>query len=261
MTSLRTWRARKLGGVSVGAVLTAVAIFTVPFPPSPAVSAARVAVTLGTQGPGWSIVPSPNTSSAQSNYFRSVSCVSDTACMAVGWYFDGSADQTLIESWDGDGWSVLPSPDANGNHNVLNSVSCVSPTDCTAVGEYVVANAWQTLIESWNGAAWSIVPSPSTSSSQNNYLHGVSCVSATDCMAIGTYLTGQADLNLAESWNGSAWSMVPIPSTAAYINSLAKVSCTSASACTAVGDQRGKGGSTRPSWRRGTGRLVDRAES
>jgi hypothetical protein len=42
---------------------------------------------------------------------------------------------------------------------------------------------------------------------------------------------------LVETWDGSTWSIVPSPDTG-YIDGLIKVSCTSPSACTAVGGSR-----------------------
>jgi len=68
-------------------------------------------------------------------------------------------------------------------------------------------------------------------------LLGVSCVSATDCLAVGdqTNLSSGRSLTLVESWNGSTWSTVPSP-TANGDNFLSGVSCTSAGFCAAVGN-------------------------
>src|SRR5439155_1154444 len=46
--------------------------------------------------PAWSIVPSPNTSTAQNNRLAGVTCTSASDCWAVGQYSFG---QTLIEHW------------------------------------------------------------------------------------------------------------------------------------------------------------------
>jgi hypothetical protein len=161
--------------------------------------------------------------------------------MAVGHSF-GSGEKALAESWDGSAWSIVPTPDAGDTtnplvSNVLNGVSCVSDQACTAVGEYVGASGWQTLIESWDGSTWSIVPSPSVSPSLGTYLDGVSCLSATFCTAVGTFISGLGDKTLVETWDGSAWSIVTSPDTG-YIDELLSVSCTSPSACAAVGEAR-----------------------
>jgi RHS repeat-associated protein len=142
-------------------------------------------------------------------------------------------------------WSISTSPNSStSQYNFLNGVSCVSTTYCTAVGEYNLA-PYQTLIESWNGSAWSIVSSPNTSSSEVNYLQAVSCTSASACTAVGYSINGSSNIQqtLIESWNGTAWSIVSSPNTSSTLaNYLYGVSCTSASACTAVGYSVTSGG-------------------
>lgn len=188
-------------------------------------------------GTHWSVVPSPNraTGAGGSNGLGAVSCASATACMAVGSFFVSSPNlKTLVESWDGTRWSLVPSP-SPGSHPVLDSISCISAAACTAAGTYykrpsgVVSS---NLIESWDGARWSVVPSPNGTG--YNELSGVSCTSATACMAVGSDDASATFQTLIESWNGSHWSIVPSPSLAGY-NQLNGVSCTAAAACTAVG--------------------------
>jgi hypothetical protein len=190
----------------------------------------------------WSVVFSPNR--AGQDFLQDVSCASATACMAVGdryYSSDGSSGvyTTLAESWNGTSWSVVNSPSPSDNLNQLNSVSCVSPVACTAVG-YVstLSGGYRTLIESWNGTSWTAVPSPNLgSASDQNYLDGVSCTSASACTAVGYHYNG-AFRTLIESWNGTSWSVVPSPNPGPTVNdSLYGVSCVSATACTAVGSR------------------------
>jgi hypothetical protein len=66
---------------------------------------------------------------------------------------------------------------------------------------------------------------------------GVSCFSAVDCMAVGatSNSTGQT-IALAERWDGTVWQGVATPSVpSAIFATLSAVSCTTATACTAVG--------------------------
>lgn len=60
-------------------------------------------------------------------------------------------------------------------------------------------------------AAWSVVPSPNHGTGPNQ-LFGVSCASSSSCTAVGTY-TNSSSFNqtLAESWNGTKWSIKPSP--------------------------------------------------
>jgi hypothetical protein len=66
-----------------------------------------------------------------------VSCVSADACTAVGAVSpNGTALSTVIESWNGTRWSVVPSlnPAMGGG---LSGVSCVSPDFCMAAGFFL----------------------------------------------------------------------------------------------------------------------------
>jgi hypothetical protein len=145
----------------------------------------------------------------------------------------------------GPAWSVTPAPNRAGpSDGSLNAVSCVSASQCFAVGSsagaVASANATATLTESWNGTKWSIMPSPTESTDSS--LEGLSCTSASFCMAVGQYTITVAGAiepvprTLIESWNGSKWSVVPSPTPATSTQlSLEAVSCTSATACMAVG--------------------------
>ena len=129
---------------------------------------------------------------------------------------------------------VLPTPNPPGSTaSLLGAVSCPSAVSCTAVGAYFIGGGTElTLAEHWNGSAWVIQSTPNPAAASRSLLRGVSCTSASACVAVGTEVTraGQI-LPLAERWNGSSWSLIPpVPG-----GPLAAVSCSSASACTAVG--------------------------
>lgn len=80
---------------------------------------------------------------------------------------------------------------------------------------------------------WSIVPSPSPA--QANTLLGVSCPTTAYCAAVGDSPAELGSTALAEQWDGSTWSLVPLPTINARQVALQAVSCVSPSACTAVG--------------------------
>jgi hypothetical protein len=191
-------------------------------------------------GTSWSVVPSPSIGSpSDQNYLSGVSCTSVTACTAVGYHYNG-VFKTLIESWNGTSWSVVPSPNPEPSTNdSLYSVSCISATACTAVGSRL-SSSYRTLIESWDGTSWSVVASPNVGSATSpNVLGAVSCTSATACTAVGTHYASSSSSGrtLVESWNGASWSVVPSPSPgpSATGDALVGVSCTSATVCTAIG--------------------------
>ena len=189
-------------------------------------------------GSAWSLDSSPNNGTVP-NDLTGVSCASSSSCEAVGYSGLGSAeDQTLVESWNGTAWTIVPSPNS-GPTSALSGVSCIAANSCVAVGHGSLSSTIaQTLVESWNGTAWSIVPSPDVGTN-GNFLNAVSCVTATSCTAVGEYATsgGYPQLTLIESWDGTKWSVVPSPNkTTLESNSLYGVSCASVNSCIAVGE-------------------------
>jgi hypothetical protein len=129
------------------------------------------------------IVASPN---AGTNYdeLRSVSCVSVSECVAVGYTYTDSAYETLAMVWNGSVWSIVSSPNAGTSVDALMSVSCVSVSSCVAVGYTDTGSAIETLVMVWDGSVWSVVSSPSPGTIDDE-MFSVSCVSASECVAVG----------------------------------------------------------------------------
>ena len=91
------------------------------------------------------------------------------------------------------------------------------------------------------GNGWTIVPSANANRSALNSLARVSCVTASDCWAVGSVGAGSFNsTTLAEHWNGSSWSIVqtPNPSTST-LNTLSGVDCVSSLDCWATGSGSG----------------------
>ena len=63
------------------------------------------------------------------------------------------ANQTLIERFDGSGWSVVPSPNQGTANNGLSSVS-VASGEGWAVGYAQQAGAYQPLALRWEALRW-----------------------------------------------------------------------------------------------------------
>jgi hypothetical protein len=120
---------------------------------------------------------------------------------------------------------------------VLNAVSCTAAAACTAAGFSIPsAGKDRALVERWNGRHWALQPSPAASSFGSE-LTAVSCATARSCSAVGSYDTATgAFVLLAEAWNGVRWKLAatanPSP---AFDSTLSGISCSSQSACTAVG--------------------------
>ena len=202
-------------------------------------------VPTAASGAYWSIqnTPTPGGSLYMSD-LAAVSCVSATVCTAVGSRDNPSLGQVaLAERWDGRRWTVQATPDPAGSDiSMLTDVSCVSAVSCLAVGNYGNGRfLFGAFAERWNGTRWVLESVPNPGPIDTN-LFGVSCASATACVAVGTSWTSVA---LAERWDGSGWTVQPTPNLGSgNTGTLEAVACVSASACFAVGSRSGAGGTT-----------------
>ena len=148
---------------------------------------------------------------------------------SVGGFYPSpsTAQQTLVEHWNGLQWSVTPSPNLPaspiGVGDVLDGVVAVSPSDTWAVGNAGIAlypsspadvayPGTGTLIENWNGSAWGIVAAPDLT--PDDELSAVSATGPDDVWAVGTAfdlptgLIQGVSVPLVEHWDGSQWSIV-----------------------------------------------------
>ena len=181
-------------------------------------------------GTSWAIQSTP---AAVGAGLFGVSCTSASACTAVG----GTGGATLAERWNGTAWSIQATPNPSSTNNALVAVSCTSSTSCVAVGNSVSSTfTTAPFAETWNGTTWTLVTMPLPAGVTNASVSGASCGAVTSCEAIGRILLGQGQRPLAESWNGTTWTVQSVPSpTGAAFTSLAGVSCSAANTCTAVG--------------------------
>ena len=177
-------------------------------------------------GKTWSIQPTNTVGE-----LNAVSCASSRSCVAVD-------NLDLALHWNGRTWSVHSlnsDPAVVGGGFTSYGVSCTSNTFCIAVG--VTDNAGgesAVTVNRWNGTRWSLQRSPVFHSGGGATLFGVSCISRSFCIAVGTK-GGYGSLR--ERWNGRRWSLQPAaPENPSYYR-LHDVSCTSSNACIAVGDR------------------------
>lgn len=186
-------------------------------------------------GRRWSVgIAAPLPSGASLGWLQGVSCVSADACVAVG---VGATDSQrfvlLVQRWNGRRWSAqsIPYPGGGG----LNAVSCSSVVTCTAVGTTTDGQA--IIAARWDGHRWSIEHTPDPGGTRNaaqNSLSGISCPSARECTAVGSYSVRGNFNAVVEHWNGRKWSVQVTPRFGT-LSQLNGVSCASARSCTAVG--------------------------
>lgn len=151
----------------------------------------------------------------------SVSCSSNTFCLAIG--FLPPKNAIFVDRWDGSTWSSLPGPPSM----VPYDVDCLSTEACIVVG----ANDGTPQTIEWNGATWTTMPNTAVGVGT---LASVSCADISACMAVGSNDDGTL---ASERWDGSNWSDVSIPNevTGSLAEFLTSVSCPTPSSCVAVG--------------------------
>jgi len=138
--------------------------------------------------------------------------------------------------------------------NELSGVSCVSAKHCVAVGSSTNAKtgAGTALARIWNGTKWSAVAVRLPAGADDSVLLGVSCMSASYCVAIGAYAKSSganAPTNaFAVTWKGTGWTAVtlPKPATGAPVTIPTSVSCAAAGKCLAIGMYGTVSGNPRP---------------
>ena len=193
----------------------------------------------------WQMRNVPRKASWQKQDFQTnASCASDGSCMAVGQFYDASyapaeLNRLLALQSIGSEWVEREVPEPGLGYPSLNDVSCTSAHACTAVGGGYAGNEeWLPIVERWNGEKWTKQEVPLAPGAVGGFLYGVSCMSATECIAVGTSKTSKGVWNAKylARWKEGTWtimsSSIPSETTGGALND---VSCTSSNFCTAVG--------------------------
>jgi hypothetical protein len=97
------------------------------------------AITEVWNGSTWSEPSVPSVAGAAGSGLAGMSCVGPSLCVATGVTLAASGQQgtTLVLEWNGQDWTVEPSPSPgpSQNLNLLYAVSCVARQSCMAVGD------------------------------------------------------------------------------------------------------------------------------
>ena len=84
--------------------------------------------------------------------------------------------------------------------------------------------------------SWKVTPSANPAGPAIGVFTGVTCVTATNCFAVGFSPNGPGGSTLVEQWNGTTWTLLASPNApGATQSSLAGVASAHASLCSAVG--------------------------
>src|SRR5258708_10005968 len=176
-------------------------------------------------GLGWTTLGTPFLNNDKD--LAAVACPRPALCQAVG--------ATGVERWNGTVWTVEKTPTSIGAPT-FSAVSCPTTSFCLAVGERGLPGIAVTLAETWNGSTWSAHNPVNPAGALKATLSSVWCISSSDCLPVGTYEPSNNNSStLAESWNGSTWKRLDMPTLATSDAALSGISCANATSCIAVG--------------------------
>ncbi|MCL6105731.1 MAG: fibronectin type III domain-containing protein, partial [Actinobacteria bacterium] len=180
-------------------------------------------------------------------------CDTETNCIVVGGSsigpLGGSSAQfapIILQTTDsGATWSnssfTMPPGISAG---FLFSVACPTSSVCIAVGTgYSSSNQLSPLmLESTDqGTTWQYV---ALSSFSIDNLYGISCMSATNCIAVGVSSTAGAPEIIRTVDGGVSWQTVSVPTSPSFTNyTLFQVTCPNGLSCVGVGIEGGPAGS------------------
>jgi hypothetical protein len=163
----------------------------------------------------------------------------------------------FVEHWDGSGWKFAPAPKVDDGLLSVSSVDCPAANACFAAGSLATFTPTtfdvRPVVMRWNGTTWTALTIPDVPGSLSTALNAIDCTSASNCVAVGDYLTGNFnqpggvhDHPVIARWNGTAWTLANAPVPAGSTDEfLGDVSCAGGT-CVAVGAYLGGGDIVHP---------------
>jgi hypothetical protein len=143
----------------------------------------------------------------------------DGQAWAVG--FGGWPTQTLTERWDGNAWTIVPSPNTGAAVNKLLGVAADGPNGLVAVGGVTGAG----MSQRWDGTQWTL--GPDAPDAGNRTLLGVAKIGPDDFWAVG-YAVDGVGTPVIERWRNGAWQLVPVPAASGALWAVVSLSPTDA---------------------------------
>jgi hypothetical protein len=192
------------------------------------------------------MVPSPTRFDAP----RAIAAVASEDIWLVGNRRDDTTLSTGAAHWDGNGWTMIATPNRRTpggySENVLSGADALGTNNVWAVGYSLyqgsnVTNSYRTLVERWDGGRWRIVQSPNVGAGSNT-LTGVEAIKRDLVWAVGYTRHGRHRETLAMRWNGRSWLAVRSPNPGTSSNALLDVAGVSGNSVWAVGYKRASAG-------------------
>jgi hypothetical protein len=188
----------------------------------------------------WQAAQAPARSAPQSGQLQAVACATPESCAAVG----TNGGSALLVTRSGTTWTpvAVPLPTSSADGSSLTTVTCPTTSQCVAAGSYHGSGLQQGLLLAGHDRAWTATTAPlpaNGAAKPDAHITSVACATGSSCVAVGQYAAARSDQALLVTGYGSAWSprQAPLPAGASArpAAQLVSVSCSSATACTAVG--------------------------
>ena len=121
----------------------------------------------------------------------------------------------MVLRWNGSSWrpQQVPSP-AGARSSSLSGVSCPQLGEsCEVTGTWLDTHGIaHSLAEQSTGGAWKLQQTTDPVASISGSLDGVACESSNDCVGAGGWFDQHGTTHeLADTWNGHAWTLVNSP--------------------------------------------------
>ena len=171
-------------------------------------------------------------------------CFSLTSCVVAGTTTPVSGttftESLLLATWNGKAFTPQQAGAVSLDFGIVADVSCSSPAHCAMVGTNLGLSGKTTTMtgfaEVWNGTAWTATKWTGPKGATIAALFGVSCTTATSCVAVGLTGSQKTGHAAALSFNGTKWSVLTVPSAGSgIITAFEGVSCPKTGDCVAIG--------------------------
>jgi hypothetical protein len=194
----------------------------------------------------WAVRMVPDKANDGMLSYSAIHCFSLASCVTAGLRapqsgsgFDTGDEVPLLATWNGKTLTAmkpaLPSAPA-GTARQFASVSCVSLSSCAVVG---VSSGTSTtsFLDVWNGKTWRLTRWSGPRGTTSADLYGVSCPSASRCLAVGSVGAGVRTAAAALAFNGVTWTATKVPGPAkGKLSVFNGVSCPKVGDCVAIGN-------------------------
>jgi hypothetical protein len=184
----------------------------------------------------WEIVPAKNAPDGPSSFYA-VSVISPNDVWAAGNNGQLSVQDPLLEHWDGQQWTIVPTPPVRVALALAQGISGVSANDVWMVGGTTTNDIpLKTVAEHWDGAHWNLVSSPNPPEAvHGSVLRSVTTIASDDVWAVGYARLSERYQTLIEHWDGAQWTIIDSPVPASLNNLLHAVKARAPNDVWAVG--------------------------